>query len=147
LIDVQSIIPVGTICMTLDSSPPEGWAFAQGQQLSRVEYPLLFAKWGTINGAGDGSTTFNAPDMRGEYPRGFDAGRGIDAGRLLGTQQGGVVGRHAHGGVPLYTPQGDSDRGGAGSLFSTDNLGFTAEAGATENLVRNVAMNFMFRLG
>lgn len=147
ILDLQAIMPIGAMCMVFKDTPPDGWAFAQGQALSRVEFPLLFSEWGTMHGAGDGSTTFNAPDMRGEFPRGFDAGRGVDPGRTLGSHQGDMIREHAHGNVPLFTPLGDSDRGTTTSAFSIDSVGLTATAGGAETRSRNVAVNFMFRLG
>lgn len=66
---------------------PFGWLKANGAAVSRTAYPALFAAIGTIYGAGDGATTFNLPDFRGEFPRGFDAGRGVDSGRVFGSAQ------------------------------------------------------------
>ena len=50
-------------------------------------YAKLFAAIGTRYGAGDGHSTFNLPDLRGEFARFWDDGRGVDSGRGLGTQQ------------------------------------------------------------
>lgn len=74
---------------------PSGWLECDGSEVSRTEYAALFAKIGTTNGAGDGSTTFNLPETRGEYVRGFDNGRGVDSGRVLGTWQDGEAARIA----------------------------------------------------
>lgn len=69
------------------SSAPTGWLKANGAAVSRTTYAALFAAIGTTYGGGDGSTTFNLPDLRGEFPRGFDDGRGVDAGRSIGSAQ------------------------------------------------------------
>ena len=66
---------------------PAGWLPADGRALSRADYPILFNTIGTTNGAGDGSTTFNVPDIRGEFIRGWDNGRGVDSGRTVGSFQ------------------------------------------------------------
>jgi microcystin-dependent protein len=60
------------------------------------------AAWLAANGPtgafsqGDGSTTFRIPDLRGEFIRGFDDGRGADAGRGIGTFQDGQLLSHGH---------------------------------------------------
>lgn len=76
--------------------PPAGWLIANGAAISRTSYASLFAVIGTIYGAGDGSTTFNIPDMRGLFVRGLDIGRGVDPGRALGAFQGDAMRDHIH---------------------------------------------------
>src|SRR5690625_109412 len=66
---------------------PDGWLPCNGATISRTTYSRLFAVIGTTYGDGDGSTTFNLPDLRGEFVRGVDNGRGVDAGRALGQHQ------------------------------------------------------------
>lgn len=58
-----------------------------GRALSRTTYASLFALLGTAFGAGDGSTTFNIPDYRGLFLRGWDGGSGRDPGRIYGQIQ------------------------------------------------------------
>jgi microcystin-dependent protein len=67
--------------------PPRGFLKCNGAELDRVLYSKLFAVIGETFGAGDGLTTFNLPDLRGEFLRGFDDGKGIDVGRVFGTKQ------------------------------------------------------------
>ena len=62
--------PIGTINAFGGSTAPEGWLLCQGQAISRTTYADLFAVTGTAFGAGDGSTTFNIPDMRESVPKG-----------------------------------------------------------------------------
>lgn len=62
-----------------------------GAAVSRTTYAALFAAIGTTFGAGNGSTTFNLPDLRGEFLRGWDDGRGADTGRVFGSSQGAYV--------------------------------------------------------
>ncbi|HQU24986.1 MAG TPA: tail fiber protein [Acidiphilium sp.] len=62
--------------------PPPLWMYAYGQEVSRITYADLFAAIGTAWGAGDGSTTFNVPDMRGRAAFGGDSMGGTAAGRI-----------------------------------------------------------------
>jgi microcystin-dependent protein len=75
---VTTAVPAGLISFFTMTSAPTGWLKANGASISRTTYASLFAAIGTTFGAGDGSTTFNLPDLRGEFLRGFDNGRGID---------------------------------------------------------------------
>ncbi|WP_313201468.1 phage tail protein [Pseudomonas sp.] len=81
----------GDIKFSAVNNLPEGWLKADGTPVSRVTYSALFAAIGTTYGDGDGSTTFNLPDLRGEFLRGFDDGRGIDQGRVFGSRQKGSL--------------------------------------------------------
>ena len=77
----------GAISFFASSSAPSGWLKANGAAVSRTTYATLFAAIGTTFGAGNGSTTFNLPDLRGQFVRGWDNERGLDPGRLLGSDQ------------------------------------------------------------
>lgn len=70
---------------------PAGWLECNGAAVSRATYGTLFAAIGVNYGAGDGATTFNLPDLRGEFLRGADRGRGVDAGRAIGSAQGDAI--------------------------------------------------------
>ena len=89
------------------STPPTGWLKANGSAVSRTAYAALFAVIGTYYGVGDGSTTFNLPELRGEFIRGWDDGRGIDSGRTLGIVQGHALQEHNHF-LPTTVGTGDS---------------------------------------
>lgn len=80
-------IKPGAIAYFSMSAAPEGWIKANGATISRTVYANLFAAIGTTYGAGDGSTTFKLPDLRGEFVRGVDDGRGVDTGRVIGSVQ------------------------------------------------------------
>jgi phage-related tail fiber protein len=77
----------GQVATFARSTPPTGWLKANGALVSRTTYAALFAAIGTTFGVGDGATTFALPDLRGEFLRGWDDGRGIDTGRDLGSSQ------------------------------------------------------------
>jgi microcystin-dependent protein len=91
--------PAGTIIYSARSTAPTGYLKANGAAVSRTTYATLFAAIGTTYGAGNGSTTFNVPDLRGEFIRGVDDGRGVDSGRTLGSTQTDQNKQHNHGGT------------------------------------------------
>lgn len=62
--------PLGTINAFGGNTTPDGWLMCQGQAVSRTTYAELFAVIGTAFGSGDGSSTFNLPDMRESVPKG-----------------------------------------------------------------------------
>lgn len=84
---VISGTPAGMVQYFAANTAPTGFLKANGAAISRTTYSDLFAAIGTTFGAGDGSTTFNVPDLRGEFPRGWDDGRGVDSGRVFGSAQ------------------------------------------------------------
>lgn len=98
-------VPVGSVIDFAGTTPPVGWLFAAGQAVSRTTYAAAFAALGTAYGAGDGSTTFNLPDLRGRVAAGRDNMDGTDAARLngfSGTTLGAGVGAQT---VALTTDQ------------------------------------------
>jgi len=86
----------GAVMTFAMSAAPTGWLKANGAAVSRTTYAALFAAIGTTFGAGDGSTTFNLPDLRGEFIRGWDDSRGIDSGRAFGSAQADAFQGHYH---------------------------------------------------
>ena len=81
-------VPTGAVFYFAANTAPTGFLKADGTAVSRTTYAALFAVTGTTYGAGNGSTTFNLPDLRGEFIRGWDDGRGVDASRAFGSAQG-----------------------------------------------------------
>ena len=92
---VESVAPGGVIYYAA-SMAPAGWLECNGSAISRTAYANLFAVVGTTFGAGDGSTTFNLPDLRGEFIRGWDNARGVDSGRTFGSSQASQNLSHTH---------------------------------------------------
>lgn len=72
---VNEIMPYGTIVQTARLEAPLGWLLCQGQAISRTTYSGLFSAIGTAYGSGDGSTTFNIPNLQNRVP----VGKGADA--------------------------------------------------------------------
>jgi microcystin-dependent protein len=87
----------GHISFFARSTAAAGYLKCNGAAVSRTAYSNLFSAIGTRFGVGDGSTTFNLPDLRGEFIRGFDDGRGVDTGRVLGSWQAADNAPHNHG--------------------------------------------------
>ena len=85
--------PIGTILPFGGSTAPNGFFLCQGQAISRTEYKELFAVIGTSFGSGNGSTTFNIPDLRGEFLRGAgtNSHTGEGNGGAVGVHQGATV--------------------------------------------------------
>lgn len=79
---------VGMIAYFARSTAPTGFLKCNGALVNRTTYARLFATIGTTFGAGDGKTTFALPDLRGEFVKGWDDGRGADNGRIFGSWKG-----------------------------------------------------------
>ena len=133
--------PIGSVSFFAMNTVPTGWLKANGATISRTVYASLFAVIGTTFGAGDGATTFKIPDLRGEFPRGWDDGRGIDTGRSLGSSQTDDFKSHNH-----TTTYGTTISGGGASAYYTTNLVTANSAvlmqttGGTETRPRNIAL-------
>lgn len=108
--------PVGAIQMLGGGATPAGWLLCNGAAVSRTTYAALFAQIGTAHGAGDGTTTFNVPDMRGRYPRGVAAsGTGDAVGETFGND---AIVDHTH---PVDPPSQVFTSGNASSAIGSFN--------------------------
>lgn len=139
---VDNLQPVGTIAYFGANTPPGTWLECDGSAVSRTTYADLFAEIGTTFGTGDGSTTFNLPDLRGEFIRGWDNSRGVDAIRTFGSAQSDEFKAHTHD-----VDEGRFQGGGSGTLASGDDYtntvhdtNPTSEAGGDETRPRNIAL-------
>lgn len=148
-----SAVPVGTVTAWATETVPQGWLECDGSTVSRSTYAALFGAIGTRYGTGNGSTTFNLPNYKNQFLRGFDAS-GTDAasrtdrgdgttGANVGTKQSYDTKQHTHtfsgNAVPDHTHNtlfhGESrGSGGAGSGVMTagasDDSKATSAAGA-----------------
>jgi len=86
LTGIDAGAPAGSIMYHAGSSAPSGYVKANGASLSTSTYSALFSAIGYTYGGSGGS--FNVPDLRGEFIRGWDDGRGVDSGRSFGSSQG-----------------------------------------------------------
>ena len=99
-------VPTGSVHMMATTTAPSGYLKCNGTAISRTTYAALFAIIGTTHGAGDGSSTFNVPDLRGEFVRGWDDSRGVDSGRNFGTSQSDNNKQHNHSASSTITDPG-----------------------------------------
>ena len=97
-------MPVGVVVPFAGSTSPAGWQLCYGQAISRTTYAGLFSTIGTTYGSGDGSTTFNVPDLRGRVVAGEDDMGGTAASRLTAGGSG-ITGTTlgASGGTETHT--------------------------------------------
>lgn len=124
----QGLNPAGTVIYFAGNSCPSGYLGADGSPINRGTYATLFGVINTTYGAGDGSTTYNLPDMRGVFARGWDNGRGLDPGRAIGTFQADAFQGHVH----QENGSGTGVVGGsnAGGPSSGSNIGFSSYTGS-----------------
>ena len=80
-------VPSGSVFCMAVATVPSGYLECNGAEISRTTYAALFAVIGTAYGTGNTTTTFNIPDLRGEFIRGLDLGRGVDSGRNIAIVQ------------------------------------------------------------
>jgi microcystin-dependent protein len=129
--------PTGIILDYGGTTAPDGWLLCYGQPISRTTYSALFNILGTTYGSGDGSTTFNVPDLRGRVTAGQDDMGGSSANRLTAPINGDTLGAaggtetvdisHVHSITHTHSAA-DSTPGGA---FNTiGNRNFTGNSGA-----------------
>ena len=151
-------IPPGSITYRAANTPPTGYLKANGALVSRSTYAALFTAIGITFGAGDGSTTFALPDLRGQFPRGWDDARGVDSGRVFGSNQSSNNASHRHFVVNSasrtanltttnyitanYNPQNaDNFKPILAGLSTGDaNAGLSSLSGGGENRPTNVAL-------
>jgi microcystin-dependent protein len=130
-------VPAGALFPYGGSSAPSGYLLCDGAAVSRATYAALFAVVGTAFGAGDGSTTFNLPDMRGRIPLGEDDMGGTPANRVTDAQAdtvGGFLGAETHvlltAEMPAHTHAATVITG-SGILDAGGNYGTTSATGST----------------
>jgi hypothetical protein len=133
---IAGAVSPGVVIHVAMNTAPSGYLKANGAAVSRTTYAALFAAIGTTFGAGDGSTTFALPDLRGEFIRGWDDGRGVDAGRVFGSTQSDQLKEHKH----RFSLIGVS--GGANQAFSPTEFPFEGEPEISTSRVSPAALGF-----
>lgn len=116
-------VPPGTLISFAGAGLPDGYLKANGAAVSRTAYAALYAAIGTAYGAGDGATTFNVPEARGVFLRGWDDGRGVDVGRVLGSNQDDAERAHKHVAPVNDTSSGLSIQNARGSGWPYGSVG------------------------
>lgn len=131
-------IPAGTTILSVDSATQI--TLSANATGNAVGDAITVAPWGH----GDGSVTFNLPDLRGEFLRGLDDGRGVDSGRALGSSQADELRAHTH-------DYSRAQYGVAGGLTGNNpnNAGLaaalTAPSGGSETRPRNIAVRYIIK--
>ncbi len=133
-------LSAGAVQYFAKNTPPTGWLKANGALVSRTTYAALFAEIGTMFGAGDGSTTFGLPDLRGEFIRGWDDGRGADSGRAFGSAQADELKSHQHTMPNQGSVSSNTTGAGIGTFNGASTTYQTADTGGPETRPRNVAL-------
>lgn len=164
---VTSIAPTGAVMPFAGSSAPIGWLLCYGQAVSRTTYAALFSVLSTTYGVGDGSTTFNLPDMRGRVVAGLDNMGGTSADRLTspGSTTGGIDGDTLGntGGAETHvltvaqlaahthtTPRGgaDKEQGAGATNAASKDPGVTGSSGsdaAHNNVQPTIILNYIIK--
>lgn len=143
--DISYLVPISCVLPFARNSAPLGFLECDGSAVSRATYAALFAIISTTFGTGDGSTTFNLPDIRGEFPRGWDHGRGVDAARAFGSAQAAAFAAHTH-----TVGQGAGAGANGGPVIESSsgvvsNSTTTSSTGGTETRPRNIALLYAIK--
>ncbi len=162
---VQAFVS-GMLLPFAGTSAPTGWLFAYGQAVSRTTYADLFTAVGTTYGSGDGSTTFNLPDLRGRVIAGQDDMGGASANRLT-DQSGGLDGdvlgdtggsethtltvaempSHSHATIRRVSGSLSyvNDAGTGSPSLTSHNTGSTGGGGAHNNVQPTIILNYIIK--
>ena len=150
-------VPSGAVMAFAMNSAPTGWLSAEGTAVSRSTYANLFAAIGTTYGSGDGSTTFNLPDLRGYFVRGSGTNSDGTIAGTFATKQADQFQGHYHTstlstgttGSPYTTPLlGNGSGSGVTSYaqtIATDGTNGTPRVG-TETRPRNIPMLYCIKI-
>jgi microcystin-dependent protein len=166
-------VPTGSVHIMATTTAPSGYLKCNGAAVSRTTYADLFAIVGTTWGEGDGSSTFNVPDLRGEFVRGWADNGSVDSGRSFASSQSDQNQQHNHTATATSTvtdpghfhdvPYSNSDSGDgvieeSGTGFSgveptnSATTGITvstsvsiANSGGSEARPRNIAMMYVIK--
>ena len=161
---VSVLMPIGSLMPYVGASAPTGYLLCDGAAISRTTYATLFALVGTTYGSGDGSSTFNIPDLRGRVIAGQDDMGGASANRLTGLTGGvdgdvlgGSGGAETHtlsiAEMPAHTHTytahdalGATGSGGDAQLrTATESTSSTGGGGAHNNVQPTIILNYIIK--
>ncbi len=166
--EIANGVPAGSIFSFASTTVPSGYLECNGAAVSRSTYATLFATISTTFGSGDGSSTFNLPDLRGQFVRGWanNASNTGDDGRSFASSQADQNKTHGHiasvtdpGHKHVTKGHGTQDDGGSNLTGSTSggtsstsmndaNTGITvsvASDGGAEVRVKNIALMYVIK--
>ena len=161
---VDTVMPSGMIMPFAGTSAPTSWLACNGAAISRSTYATLYNAIGTTWGTGDGSTTFNVPDLRGVFLRGTGTNGtyGTAIGQAVGTYAADTYLNHSHGisdpghshtvgafASPGLSPGGTTYNTGSGTTNSgTSTTGIsvnTSTTGGTETKPKNYGVLYIIK--
>jgi microcystin-dependent protein len=158
------IMPTGSITPYAGSTAPTNWLLCDGTAVSRTTYADLFTLFGTTYGAGDGTTTFNLPNLKGRMPVGRDSGQtefdtlgetgGAKTHTLTQAEQATMPVFYGNATAPLdyyNSSSGGAFGGYVGNIVSSVNDGSSrlyavGSGGAHNNLQPYVVMNYIIKI-
>ena len=117
---ISLALPPGMVMYFANSTAPGGWLECNGAAVSRLTYADLFDAIGTVYGSGDGASTFNLPDLRGQFVRGWNNNASVDPGRAIGSSQASQMQEHSH-------ISGLAATGTIGQFYDSSNTGLPAQ--------------------
>lgn len=131
--------PVGMVDWFATETAPTGYLKCNGAQISRTVYEALWNTVGDRYGAGNGTTTFTLPDLRGVFIRGWDDSRGFDPARAFGSYQADELKAHSHN---IRASGGSSGPQNAISIDANNGVrsGYIYDTGGPETRPKNVAL-------
>lgn len=151
---VDGGVKVGAMMPYAGSSAPAGYLICDGSAVSRSTYAALFAICSTNYGVGNGTTTFNIPDLRQRIPVGYKSGDsdfgslGATAGEKTHTLSTSEIPKHIHG-IDLYSPNNGGNSGvpqnTPGPSDGSTTTGETGGGGAHNNLQPSLTINYIIK--
>ena len=161
-LDALQTVPPGAVMAFAMSTPPTGWLECDGSAIDRFDYEALFNAIGTSFGTGDGSSTFNIPDLRGQFVRGWShgvtpavdpnaatrtaSGTGGATGDNVGSEQADAFESHSHTiaflGPAISVDTNDPDAT-AREVTTSDNTGAT---GGSETRPTNIYLMYCIKV-
>ena len=160
------LLPTGVVLPYGGTSAPSAFLLCYGQAISRTTYAALFTAIGTTYGAGDGSSTFNLPDLRGRVVAGQDDMGGSSADRLTSPINGDTLGasggseshtltinempshNHVQRHSGLWSWQSNQMQTGGGALGQTNSINTTANKGGSQahpNVQPTIILNYIIK--
>jgi microcystin-dependent protein len=143
-------LPAGAVMSFAMNSAPAGWLAADGSNVNRMTYAALFSAIGTTYGAGDGSTTFALPDLRGYFVRGSGTNSDGTAAGTFGAKQADDFKSHNHTSSTVVvrnlapTPTGFGVTASGGNM-DPNNTVTTTSVGGTETRPANIALLYCIK--
>ena len=137
------LVPAGAVMPFAMNSAPSGWLAADGSNVNRTTYAALFSAISTTYGAGDGSTTFALPDLRGYFVRGSGTNGDGTAAGTFGVKQADEFKSHTH----TVSARGSDAAANfaAGSFPANPQTLTTSATGGTETRPKNIAMLYCIK--